>query len=519
MYNLFINVNFESEKYPFNFHSLQSFHSILDQIKSKLNLPNHQYSLYFNSTLIELNKCPDDYNIQNNDIIYIKPQLLGGKSKSLENFKKYWYVYLISILVILITGFFLGLGYYPLLSILVKIMITNVFETFGVYLTCVLGKHQLYKRFKFIIDIIKYIFLFIIVYVSLTLPFILLTFMVKGGNIFEGPKNMCSPLNAANITGLILTVLYFMIYFCYRGFKPLFKYLNNIFKKSSITDATLVPITGAVEKTADTLKYIPVKILQPGTTLYFSMIDNMTEYVTTLLNTVMAQINQKMPVLNDENFDPNQLFKDTPHMKNQFAESLNINMTKNNHDNIKDIAQYTENISTLQKSPALNLNNVITKENMNKIGNILYSILMQCDSGSPEIMKYCNLLKDYNFYLPAILVTQAFIEFSPNSNSPENKKKLQDLENKIKLYNEENNQAYIPTFKNTTFSTLKMMYYYMINNIFNLIKNTNFTIHEIGSMFEINDILKAGYSTGSIIAVCYFICIIALIICGLFKMY
>ena len=64
---------------------------------------------------------------------------------------------------------------------------------------------------------------------TFTLPLIFLTFTLKGKNIFDSPKNMCSPLNAATITGLVLTTLYMIIYGLFVGPTFIFNSINDLF--------------------------------------------------------------------------------------------------------------------------------------------------------------------------------------------------------------------------------------------------------------------------------------------------
>jgi hypothetical protein len=56
-------------------------------------------------------------------------------------------------------------------------------------------------------------------------------------------------------------------------------------------------------------------------------------------------------------------------------------------------------------------------------------------------------------------------------------------------------------------------------NLFTLAQNTNVTIQEMGGMYDVIDMLKSGSATGYYMAWCYSVCLIALIICGLFDIY
>jgi hypothetical protein len=466
-------------------HPYQSFHSILNSLDFINDDNIHQYYFTLNQKIIYNQFSPDYYELKENSIIELNYRLEGGGFSSfMKLFKKYWYWVLIIFAIALAPLAYLPLGLIPITASLLKIVFDQSFEKIGVYLATELGKYSLYNRLKLFTTIIKYVIFILIVYVSFTFPLMLLCFMLKGNLLGDSPKSLCSPYNAATITGLVLTVLYLLIYNSYRSTGQNLDWLKNIFKKNQYTHSTLAPATEALKKGYNQFKYFTM-MKNPITGLYFNFLDKTADTATALINTLI-EFGCNVP--SEEKF------------KKKFTEQINNFKSFENKNEIKI------------EIPTTKDNQCCDPKNYFAIGKLIYEYVNQKE----------DTLKTNDMYSSAIMIAITFIERSLCVESTDIQKAgelLKYLESRLETFAKEQNNTYVPTSHGMYNAFIKTFFFYSICNVFTLAKNTSSTIQEMGSMYEVIDMLKSGTATGNWAAFFYTICFIALLICGLFDIY
>ncbi len=475
----------QSNTLNIDIHPYQSFHSILFSLDF-INEDNFEkYYFTYNNKILDLKFSPDHYNIKENSSIELNYRLEGGGFGSFfKLFKKYWYYVILIFLIALAPLGYLPAGLIPITATLLKIVFDQSIEKIGVYLATELGKFSLYNRMKLFTSIIKYIIFILIVYVSLTFPLLLLCFLFKGSLLGESPKHLCSPYNAATITGIILTILYLLIYNSYRSTSKNLDWLKNLFKQNQYTQSTLVPVTETLKKGYDKFKYFS-SMRNPMTGLYFNFLDKTADVVTAMINTLI-EFGCEIP--SESKF------------AKQFTKQINSFMEQENKEEIKI------KIPTSEDTHCCDPKNYFT------IGKIIYNY----------INKNEKMLKENEMYSSCLMIAITFIERSfgvDNTDKTEANNIKGYLESRLENFAKENNTTYVPSDHGVYNAFIKTFFFYSICNVFTLAKNTSSTIQEIGSMYEVIDMLKAGTSTGKWIASFYFICLVALVICGLFDIY
>ncbi len=208
---MIISILFDNKLYPLEVHPYQSFHSILNTFHEDYS-PQDFYFSFHSKIIQDFDSCCDAHDIPNHSVIELHPRLKGGGfSDFVSFFKKHYFIVIFGLLIALIPLLTLPGGLIPITASLLKVVLDESFEKIGVYLATNLGKYTLYKRLKTIINFIKFFVFILIVYVSITFPLLILTSIMKGQDVLGDPKSICSPSNAAFITGLILTTLYMVI--------------------------------------------------------------------------------------------------------------------------------------------------------------------------------------------------------------------------------------------------------------------------------------------------------------------
>ncbi len=481
--------------YNIEVHPYQSFHSILYSL-NQINDDEKEF-YYFsinnnnnNKIKIDLNLSPDHYDLKNNSEVELNRILPGGGISQFFNLiKKHPIVTILCLLVALLPLVYLPLGLIPITSSLLKIIFDQSFEKIGVYLATHLGKYSLYNRLKIFSNIFKLIVFILIVYVSFTFPLLILCLTLKGSFFGNSSKLLCSPYNAANITGLILTVLYLIIYNSYRSTEKNLDWLKSIFQKNQYTDATLAPMTEGFKKVYRDVKYLSM-MKNPIIGVYFNFLDKAADTSTALINTL---IKFGCEVPSEANFNKT------------FSKQIN------ELNSMEDKKEMKIKVETSKDNTCCN------PENYFSIGSLLYKFI-----NSPITTQK---LKESSMYSSCILLAISFLENAQNvpdlseSKNEDIKDLLFKLEQRLEMYAQEQNIDYVPSNHGSTNAFIKTFLFYSICNVFTLSKNTSVTIQEMGSIYEVIDMLKSGSSTGSWLAYFYFICFIALFICGLFDIY
>jgi hypothetical protein len=498
-----IYLQFNNSKKIFKTNPYESIKSIIYNFidKNKINDDYKNYFLEFNGLYLYENDCLEKYNIQNNSVINVNQKKKGGNSIIKYAMDNPWQFF-ICILISLLPIFILPLGFISILSSFIKIIIEKSFYSIGKYLVCNYGKITLFHRIKFLITIIKYIIFILIIFVIITFPILLLCLTIKGYSITDNPQNMCSPLKTSNLTGLILTIFFVIIYFSYRCGNYIIQFLITICKKVYVLNMIFVPSLKYLLTIYDDIKYIPVIYISSGSILrYFDGLKYFVESSQSFLLTIKqfgCQTNYNNNNNNKKSFSK------------EFLKNIqNSNILKNNNKRNSD---NNNNEFMCQKD----LIQCCSPENFLRIGNLLKKELE--NEGNITIT-----LKDKSLYPVSILLTQGIYEEAlknvVNKNERESiQKNINQLEFLQNQFSKNDNSVYIQgeTLFKTTFK------YIFINIFCNLTYTSNTSIdvfHEMGEITEIVDMIKASTSTGIIMSFIYIITYIVLIFAGIFNYY
>lgn len=482
-------------------HPYQSFHSIFRHYQSlnhsirEFDMDDFHFIYKKQHIPTDSSLCCDAMEIPDYGVIELHPKMRGGGiSDFMKFFKKHWGYVILALIIAVIPLFTLPSGLIPISAALLKVVLDESFETLGLYLATNFGKYSLYNRFKFIISFLKYVIFILIVYVSVTFPLLVLTCIFKGKDLLDNPKGLCSPSNAAFITGLVLTSLYMLIYTYFRGFGNLLDWIKSFFKQDQTSQMTLAPATEALHRSYDKAKYVAVS-RNPMLNIYYMFLDNTADVAMVSLNSIIDMGCKG-------NFN-------TSAFINKFERQMNKIQNQN-----EDLEEEGKRGQIQIEVPSDRKVECCTPENYDKIGTLLYQAINK--SG------FQNYLMKAELYTPMILLAITFLEKAhevPNSNKNHIQTLLYNLEERLKAFSDENRQAYVPSNEGFYNQFLKAFFFSSMCNLFTLAQNTNVTIQEMGGMYDVIDMLKSGSATGYYMAWCYSVCLVALIICGLFDIY
>jgi hypothetical protein len=486
---MFLTIQIDQHFHKKECHPFQSIHSIIDPLITSFE-PSHFSFRHNHQSYSNFQLSCDALNIQNEDIIEIIPHLQGGDLKGFLKFAGHNLFYVIIALIIaLIPVFTLATGLISVIASILKVVFDESFEKIGLYLSTNLGKYSLYHRLKLIFSFFKYIIFILIAYVSITFPLFIFTCMLKGESILENPRSLCSPANASFITGMILTTLYMLIYGYYRGFGNFMDWIKSIFRKNQTTDMMVSPVAESAKKIHDTFKYASVS-RNPSVGFYYVFLDKTADFA-------MAFVNSFIDIgCKGGDFSPTSFMNK---FKSQI-EKMNSSEKKNGTIQV-EVPQSTES-------------NCCNPKNYFHMGKMLYDIINNT--------KYISYLQHNEFYSSCILIAITFLEKSytvEGTNKESVKDLLCKLESRLQMYAESNQQTYVPSNYGLRNQFLKVFFFYSICNIFTFAQNSNLAIEEMGSIYNVVDILKAGSATGYYVAILYVICLVALFICGIFGIY
>ncbi len=463
-------------------HEVHPYQSILSLYPLLSLEPKSSYFTFQNKILDNHQLSLDYYHISTNSTIQIHHRLPGGGFGDFFSFlKKHPWLVILGIILSMIPFFGFITWFVPLQSSLLKSVFEQSFEKIGLYLAMNLGKISLYKRIKFFVDILKMFIFILMIYVTFTLPLIFLTFTLKGKNIFDSPKNMCSPLNAATITGLILTTLYMIIYGLFVGPTLIFRTIKKVFSRSQSTDTIASPVVEGTKSIVESIKFSGAS---PKIGLMFLQFDRIQEVADSFINTVL-ELGCK------ENF--------------KLSEASSRFMKNIMSDGSKGIKVDND----VRKGECCNPSNFMF------FGDMLYTAI----NSSSQLVK----LKENDLYSAVIYVCVAFYEKAYENVGQEDKAKicsrLFHLEERLSNFMKEKGLPYVPTNIGFSNQMVKAIVVFSICNFFTLMQNTAVTTDKMGGFKDMFTMLKSGISTGSITATLYFICWVALIICGIFDIY
>jgi hypothetical protein len=241
--------------------------------------------------------------------------------------------------------------------------------TIGKYLVCTLGKKTLFKRIKTIFFLLKYVFLFMMVYIMITFPLVLLCITLTGRSIFQNPKNLCKPMQSGKTAGLIITMIYLFIYLIMRAGPLLLSPFINLFKNYYITNTLIVPILEYILIIFNYIKFIPF-LFMPFIGSFNAAFFNLIEKVVPLFQILLQHIAN----VGCGNFSAKEFSKLLKNVSNQFPSQSQTDPCKCTKNEDKNINEEEKNKLEEQK----------IKNEEQRIKNQIKSIY------DPDLSEFCN---------------------------------------------------------------------------------------------------------------------------------
>ena len=512
-----------NKNYLINIDNYQSINSIINQylVEQKYNsdyLDN--YFIDYNGQILNKNYSLEKYEISENTILTLHQRQKGG-----SNFFSFAYSNPITVfivfIIVLMPLFLLPMGFLPMLSSLIKVIIDKGFKTIGQYLVCVLGKKTLFSRFSFIISLLKYVLFILLIYVIITFPLVLLCITLKGHNVLDDPSSICKPISTGTTAGIVNTMIFFLFYFIYRGANLIFKPLIYIFKQFSITSFLFVPLLEKILYLYDNFKYIPVytiPIIGQAFLAYHAFVDRLIPFVD-LFFSYMVQLGCKSI---NTNFAKGFMKKISSFGCDQVKKCLDKEQHGGKKEENYQFHTIPDSFCNKELTQCCNPNNFM------KIADTLMNFL--------EIPISADSVKKSGFYSQFLLVVEALYDGAIKQycmDNPENtglnensitekiieaKGQIEKLNQYGKEFAEKEKKAYFEG--ETMFKIIfKIMFMQIFCNISNTSKSSRDVIVEMGNLTEIVDMIKAGSSTGLFCTIIYFLTVVILIICSIFNVF
>ena len=517
-----IYIKYENKKILIKTKYYESIYSIIskfikDDIKS--------YNIFYKNKILDTSYSLEKYDVTENSVLVLDKKLKGGND-FMTFAKNNYYTVMIVFVICLLPILILPLGFFPALSSLIGIITVKSTKAFGHYLTCNLGKITLYKRLSYFLWLLKYPVFFLMIFAIITFPLILLAITLKGHNILDEPKSLCSAITIGNTSGLIVTMIYILIYGIYRGFDFVLKPIVYFCKQVYIFNLLFVPLLNGFLKIFDNIKYIGfymIPILGQGIAAYFKGLDLLLPGFESILGTAIdlgcsANISydtfsKKMISKINSKEIQDQLKNITKSTENGY----NIDFINNNSERYgkifaKDIPECVQ--SSIQ---CCNPKNFLT------IADLMYKFIT--NSISSKILTEAGLMGIFalateGLYDSAISILDGKdIKDDKNNNKEEIiKEKIATLDSFMVEYSKKNGSKYIPG-KSLMKTILKLLFVEVLCNAFETAKTSQDVIGEMGSIVEITDMLKSGTCAGFITVFAYIIAMIIIIICIVFDFF
>jgi len=523
-----IFINYKDNKFVLNIKKFESVNSIINSFIEEhennfniLNIANRNFNDYIldhNGINLNKNYSLEKYNIQDESILTLYPKLKGGNG-FLSFISEHPLIAFISLIIVLIPLIILPLGFIPVISSFLEIIIIKSTGAFFKFLVCDYGKITIYRRFGLFIKIVKYITLFLMIFCLVTFPLIVLCITLKGHSIMDNPQNMCKPISAGNTAGFLVSAAYFLIYFLYRGLDWIINPLLNFISKFYELDLLLSPILKSVLRIYDNLKYV-ILYLMPYVGLmflqYFNFLSTINDSVEIFLQSIIdigcgSTINLKM-------------FKSklTNNVKNYIPPNNNSNnqVKKESNNNIlfkEKEEQYGDIFGIQNPLCAPNAIDCCRPEKILKIADTISAILEANDETT-------ELIKNKGLYSSLVLLCEGLYDSSLDvlkneENHSKNdiiKAKIDQLDQYMINYSNEIGASYTPG--PSLFKTIfKVIFVSVVCNLFETTKTMKNVLIAMGPIYEITDMLKSGTAAGFFTTVLYFIAIIILLICAIFN--
>lgn len=255
-----IFINYNNINNPIIINNYSSVNSILNQYLENYNIKGSidDYYLDYNGKYLSNDYSLEKYNIEENEILNLNSKLRGGGSNFFSYAKKNPMGVLIGLtLALFVPLIILPLGFIPLTSNLIKIIIEGGLDGLCKYLVCTLGKVTLAKRIKYFIVFVKYTIFLMMIYVVITFPLILLCITVKGHSIKDDPKSMCKAINAGSISGIVLTMIFLLMYIMLRTGNYIMGYIIKLLSYIPPLNMSINPILITLLNLFNKYKYAP----------------------------------------------------------------------------------------------------------------------------------------------------------------------------------------------------------------------------------------------------------------------
>jgi hypothetical protein len=563
-----IYIKYGNLKKILNVHKYQSVKSIINKflvenkLENDLNKDIDNFFLDYNGNYLDGNYCLEKYNIHNihNVVLTLNSKNKGGNS-FVYFFMNNPLLALICLVISIIPVFILPIGFIPATSALIKIIIEKSIITVGRYLVCVLGKKTLFNRMQYLITFIKYVIFFLMIYVLITFPLIILCITMKGHSVLDNPKSMCKPINMGNTAGMILTFMFIILYGFYRIGNNILEFFINIFKKVYFLNTTINPILTSLLNLFNTSKYMPIGIIP----MIGPLMLNYFMFLTVSVNGFQLLLTTVVELGCKTNFSKDSFVKLLNKKVNESVNSGKIEEEKPNiaHKDIEDILcvkdlikccnednfiligdslkMFVENqlVAMGLKAARLYPSFILFTEGfyefaisqIDDTNNIPKEIDKRTEYFKDILKNSSNLLsnetvKKINEYLNTFngdLLPE--IRKYLDKNLPTNKSKidsikakLQELESFIIEYSIKDQSVYVPG-PSIIKIVLTSVFLTSFCNLTQTSKTTLDVISEMGHISNVTDMLKAGAASGLFTSIAYFITVIILIILGIFNKY
>ena len=565
-------------------NNFSSINSIINKYINDNNLDSSycnadDFYVDYNGIYLNRNYSLEKYDIKDGNTIQLHKVVKGGSNFFSFAIKNYFLVLVVFILALL-PVIILPLGIIPSIGNLIKVIIDKSVDQFGKYLICVLGKKTIFKRFKFLIYLIKYFIFILMIYIVITFPLVLLCVTLKGQSIFDNPKSICGGLNTGKTAGTILTMIYVGIFLSMRAAKLIFGPIIFLFKKNYYTNMLFNPIFNFLLKTFESLKYIPINLFYPFN-IYFVPYFTYLTIAIPAFKIILVIISK----LGCTKLSPSGMM---PELKKQLA-SFSASLKKSDKEEEKEDDKKIEEKSNDEKMKVLFENDLeeMCKEKNNNPCCSPSNYMLIADGLLTLIQNQIssNLLKSSNFFPNFVLFTEALYEAAQlvlndgvedilgkplnekkiylrkvrenksnvlndstkklidaflkgnsddgafeikkalDANIPHENKLIDEINFKINFlndemiaYSKEDGSQYIPG-KSTLKTVFKFLFMDLFCNVSSTANSSLDVIYKMGEVEEIVDMLKSGATSGLFTSLCYLITLIILIIMGIFGLF
>lgn len=516
-----IYIKYENKKILIKTKSYESIYSIIsnfvkDDIKS--------YNIFYKNKILDTSYSLEKYDVTENSILVLDKKLKGGNdfmTFAKNNYITVTIVFIICLLPILI----LPLGFFPALSSLIGIITVKSTKAFGHYLTCVLGKVTLYKRLSYFLWLLKYPVFFLMIFAIITFPLVLLAITLKGHSIMDDPKSLCSAISIGNTSGLIVTMIYILIYGIYRGFDFVLKPIVYFCKQVYVLNLLFVPLLNAFLRIFDNIKYIVfymIPILGPGISAYFKGLDILLPGFETILGTAVdlgCSTNISFDTFSKKmisKINSKEIQYQLKNISKSTENGYNIDFINNNNERYGNIFAKDIPECIVSHTECCNPKKFII------IADLMYKFIT--NSISSKILTTTGLMGTFalateGLYDSAISILDGREKNHKNDEEEEIiKGKIAAIDAFMVDYSNKNGSKYTPG-KSLMKTILKIVFVDVMCNTFETVKTSRDVISEMGSIVEIADMLKSGTCAGFITVFAYIIAIIIIIICIVFDFF